>query len=383
VFVIIAKRGWGYGADEEAAQGLRRIARTMYQRNDRTFSIHTPGASQRARGRLARLPARTRLAVLAALASLTLAALLAAPTGLPARAAPGLPALLSCNGPCVGITNPLYPTNGQLVAEGPVGALLTVEGANWPPSTLITIWPAPDADTCAQQQAQPPSYAGTIPVNVAGNASGPYTWPKAANSVNQTYILCAVDGSASVSPDVQSNGITQYIVLAAAAPSLKVAPSNITQGQDSTLTISGQNWLPQQALTVTICSDAHCSTSPIANQTTASAQDGTFQITLTIKGDIAPGSYYVLAVTANGALKAPPGNAPAQLTINTPTPTPTSTPSPTPTPTPTPTPPNSGKGNTLLLVVLLGMLAVVFLVGGIISLAIYMRGQPEERKFPK
>jgi hypothetical protein len=349
----------------------------MYQRTDRIFSIH-------ARGRIARLSAHTRLAALAALASLMLAALLAAPTGRPAHAAPRLPALLSCNGPCIGITNPLYSANGQLVAEGPVGALLTVEGANWPPGTSITIWPAPDANTCAQQQAQPPSYAGTIRVSDAGNASGPYAWPQAANTVNQTYILCAVDGGTTVSPDVQSNGITQYTVLAAAAPSLTVSPSAIVQGQDATLTVSGQNWLPQQPMTVTVCSDPHnCSGSQLTSQTTASVQDGTFQITLTIKGDTEPGPYYVQAVTANGALRAPPGNAPPQLTISTPTPTPTPTPSPTPTPRPPPTPSSNGNGNTLLLVILLGMLAVIFLVGGIISLTVYMRGQSEEQKLLK
>lgn len=360
------------------------MARTMYQRQVRTFPIHTRSVSQQAFGRLARLPAQMRLALLAALASLMLTALLAAPTGQPAHAAPSLPALLSCNGPCIGITNPLYPANGQLVAEGPVGAHLTVEGANWPPSTLVTIWPAPDVNTCAQQQAQPPGDAGTITVNSGGSASGPYTWPQAANNVNQTYILCAVDGGATVSPDVQSNGIDMYTVLAAAAPSLTVSPNTIIQGQDTTLTVSGQNWLPQQPLTVTICSDAHCSTSPIANQTTASAEDGTFQTTFTIKGDTAPGSYFVLASTSNGALRAPPGNAPAQLTVSAPTPTPTPTPSPTPTPRPpSTTPSNNGKGNTLLLVVLLGMLSVVFLVGGIISLTVYTRGQPQERKLLK
>ena len=356
----------------------------MYERQVRMFPIHARSAPQRAFGRLARLPAPMRLALLAALASLTLIALLAAPTGQSARAAPVLPALLSCNGPCIGITNPLYPANGQLVAEGPVGAHLTVEGVNWPASTRITIWPAPDANTCAQQQAQPPNYAGTISVNGDGNASGPYPWPQAANNVNQAYILCAVDGGQSVSPDVQSNGITMYTVLAAAAPSLTISPDAITQGQDTTLTVNGQNWLPSQPLTVTVCSDVHCSTSSIASQTTASGEDGTFQTTLTIQGDTASGSYFVLAATSNGALRAPPGNTPAQLTVSAPTPTPTPTPSPTPTPRPTtPTPTNNGKGNTLLLVVLLGMLSVVFLVGGIISLAVYTRGQQQERKFFK
>lgn len=311
--------------------------------------------------------------MLAALASLTLGVLLAAPGGQPAQAAPARASLLSCNGPCIGITNPLYTSQGQVIAEGPVGAHLAVEGVNWPPSSKITIWPAPDANTCAQQQAQPPSYAGTLSVNGNGNAADTYDWPKAANKVNQTYILCAVDGTTTVSPDVQSNGINTYTVLAANPPSLTVVPGEITQGQPSALTISGQNWFaPQQPIIVNICSDAPCTEGAVASQTTTSTPDGTFRMSLTLKADTAPGSYFVEARTANGALSAPPAGSDAQLTISEPTPTPTPTPSPTPTPTPTP-PSSNGNGSAPLLIVLLGTLSLLFLIGGIISIAIYTR----------
>ena len=342
----------------------------MVRRKNGTHTLHALSA------RAARLPMRVRVAWIAALLSLTLGALLAVPTGQPASAASASPQVLSCNGPCVGITNPLYSSNGQLVAEGPVGAQLTVEGSNWPPSTTLTVWPSPDAATCALQQPTPPAYAGQLTVGGTGIVRGIYPWPMAANNVNQTYLLCAVDGTAITNPVVVSNGINLYTVLAADAPALTLAPTTITPGQDTPLMISGQNWLPQQPLNVTICSDSNCTTPSIASQTTASAQDGTFQITLTIKADTIPGSYFVLATSANGALKAPSQGSPAQLTVSTPTPTPTPTPSPTPTPTPNPTPPNSGKANTTLLIVLLGAVSLLFLIGGIISIAVYTRGGP-------
>lgn len=348
----------------------------MDRRNDGAHAIHTPGVSQRARERMARLPGPSRVAALAAIVSLALGTLLAAPPGPPAYAAPARPYLLSCNSPCVGITNPVYLSQGQQVAEGPVGAHLTVEGANWPAGTLLTIWPAPDAATCAQQQAQPPDYAGQISVHGDGNAQGAYVWPQAVNGVNQTYTLCAVDGTTTVSPGVQPNAPTTYTVLAANPPALTISPSAIIQGQDNAITATGQNWFaPQQAVTVNVCSDASCTQQPIASQTVIPAQDGTFQATLSIPPTTAPGPYFVEAATQNQALIAPPANSPPQLTINapTPTPTPTPTPSPTPTPRPTPTPPGSGKGSNAPLIVLLGTLSLLFLIGGIISLAVYMR----------
>jgi hypothetical protein len=352
----------------------------MNRRHDGNHPGAVPPTLKRARERLARLPAQARIALLAALVSLLFGFLIAIPPGIPAHAAPARPQLPSCNGPCISIANPLYPLEGQLVAEGPVGTILTIEGNYWPSSTTITIWPAPDAATCTAQLAQPPDFAGQIQVGFGGVVQGQhYTWPKAANNVNQTYILCAVDGATTIPANIQSNGITTFTVLAADAPSVTATPTSITQGQDNTtLTVSGQNWLPApQTVIVTVCSDPnHCQDSSIASQITlSSSQYGTFQITLSIKASTDPGVYFVQAVSSGnqGALQAPPSDKPVKVTVSTPTPTPTATPSPTPTPTPTPTRPNNGKGNTTLLIVLLGMFSLLFLVGGIVSIAIYMR----------
>jgi hypothetical protein len=353
----------------------------MYRRTNTTPTLHTPQTRRGAPGHLARLPMQTRVAFLAALASLALGTLLALPTARHAQAAPVIAHVPSCNGPCIGITNPNDFTQGQApVAEGPVGAILTIEGANWPPNTLVSVWPAPDAATCATQLAQPPGYAGQInpPVLSDGTLKGTYVWPSAANNVNQSYVLCAVDGTASNVTTTQSNGVDAYTVLAANPPSVSVTPTAITQGQDTMLSITGQNWVPQQVLNVTVCSDiTNCQATAVTSQSTASSQTGVFQTSLTLQGDTKPGSYFVQVVSQNQALVAPPAGTGAQLTVSapTPTPTPTPSPSPTPTPTPTPTPPAKG-GSSPLLILLLGTLSLLFLIGGIISIAIYTRGSP-------
>lgn len=316
--------------------------------------------------------ARQRV-LLAALAALLVSLLLAAHNGgvgSPVYAAPSIPLALTCVGPCVGITNPLY-QNGS-IAEGPVGAHLTVEGAGWPANTTLMIWPVANGTPCGEQAAD----AGGIPVDAAGNALGIYDWPADAGAVNQAYMLCGKDGA--VVSLVPANAPNTFTVLAAAAPSITVAPLGITQG--GAVEVSGQNWLPAQTVTISICTNFSagtvCASRIIAGTSIDSGQDGSFQVNLNTAADAPPGPYYVIATAHNNALTAPPAGSNPQLTVSTPTPTPTITPTPTvtPTPTATPTPSGGSGGGNALLIALLGMLSMLFLIGGIISLAVYLRG---------
>lgn len=291
--------------------------------------------------------------------------------GRPVHAAPALPRALTCLGPCVGITNPLY-QNGT-IAEGPVGTHLTVQGAGWPANTKLMVWPVANGTPCGQQ----PADAGSIGVDGAGNAAGNYDWPADANAVNQVYMLCAQDGL--VVPVAPANAPNTFTVLAAAAPAVSVTPLAIAQG--GAVVVSGQNWLPAQTVTISICagfSDVSTCASPIIAGTTVGSadQDGSFQVNLNTDPGAPPGPYYVIATAHNGALTAPPAGSDPQLAVNTPTPTPTITPTPTvtPTPTATPTPTRPTGGGNGLLIALLGILSVLFLIGGVISLAVYFRG---------
>lgn len=317
-----------------------------------------------------RSPRQPRLAAgLLALMLLASLGLLLADPPRPAQAHPASAAALTCNGPCVGITNPVY--DGK--AEGPVGAQLTVEGANWPPGTQLAIWPGADAAACA---GQPTGVAGTIPVDLAGTAQGTYTWPLSVNTLNQTYLLCARDGTTTPSPTVQVNAPSSYTVLATAPATFTFSPKTLTPGD--TLTITGSNWLPVQSLTLIICANSPDCTAPIVARSFNANPDGSFSLQPTVPVGTKQGFYFVVVSSDNGALMAPSDTSSPNLLVNAP-PTPTPSPSPTVTPAPTPTPTLStggGKGDTTVLIVVLGTLSLLFLIGGIVSLAVYMRAGP-------
>lgn len=297
--------------------------------------------------------------------------LLGVPPGpTPAQASAQRPLALTCNGPCVGITNPVY--DGK--AEGPVGAHLTLEAANWPPNTTLTVWPALDAAACA---GQPSRDAATLSVDITGNAKATYDWPLTENKVNQTYLLCASDGAIVLNPAVQVNAPSSYTVLAASPASVSVTPNTINEGES--VTISGTNWFPVQLLTIMICASTPACTgdSPVVVRSLNSNDDGTFSIQPNIPLGTPPGLYYVVVASSNGALTAPASGASPNLSINAlPTPTPTATATATPVPTPTPPATSGGKGGTTLLIVVLGTLSLLFLIGGIVSMIIYVRSMP-------
>jgi hypothetical protein len=293
-----------------------------------------------------------------------------APGPTPAAASAQRPLALTCNGPCVGITNPIY--DGK--AEGPVGAHLTVEAANWPPNTTLSIWPGLDAAACANQ---PPGDAKALNVDITGTVTDTYDWPLTENRVNQTYLLCASDGTIVPSPAVQVNAPTSYTVLADRPASVSVSPNTVNEGEN--ITISGKNWLPAQSLTIMVCASTPACTSdpPVIVRSLNSNADGTFSIQTIIPLGTRQSLYYVVVASGNGALTAPSSGSAPNLSINAlPTPTPTATATATPLPTPTPPPNTGGKGGTTLLIVILGTLSLLFLIGGIVSMIIYVRSLP-------
>ncbi len=328
-----------------------------------------PCSGQRHR-RVARLGLCAGLALLAAILGLGLM-LPGAPAARQARAASARPQAPICSGPCVGILSPIF----NNAAEGPVGATLTLDGANWPANTTVTIWPGVNQDACAQTPSS--TITGTLAVDGSGTASGTYFWPLSVNMVNQSYLLCASDGAVTISPGTQDNQPNSYLVLSANPPALSLSAPALNQGD--TLTVSGQNWTPAQPVTVNICSDANCATPALPSQQVTSNDDGTFEVQFSISSSMLPGAYYVQATTNDDALMAPlPKGAPVQFMVNAPTPTPSPSPSPTmkPTPTPTPAPSRGSQSNIALLIFVLGTLSVLFLIGGIISLAVYTRTGP-------
>ena len=317
--------------------------------------------------------ARLLTALLAGLLIELLAGLLGTPAGQAARSSPARPTILTCAGPCVGITHPRSSNNS--VAEGPVGTHLTVEGANWPSGSLLIVWPGVTQAACAQP---PTSDAKTLTVDSAGNAAGVYDWPTDTNQVGQTYMLCASDNGKA--PTATANAPNTFLVLAAQPPLITASAALLAPGDS--LVVSGQNWFTSLTVTISICpaaSDTGTCASPITSLQLSADANGNFQGQLMIPPDASPNSYYLVAANADGTLTAPQAGAPVQITVSEPTPTPTLTPTPTVTATPKPAPgaPSSGgKGSTIFLVVVLGVFSLLFLVGGCISMVVYLRASP-------
>src|SRR6202011_2943361 len=109
-----------------------------------------------------------------------------------------------------------------------------------------------------------------------------------------------------------------FTVLASSPPAISVSPTSVSP--KGTITFSGQNWVPPQAVTITVSNNAF---GPIAANSTG-LNSGTFSVSFVVPSSTQAGSYTFTASTASKLL--------VSGTITT-----TVTPSPTPTPTATAT----------------------------------------------
>ncbi len=158
------------------------------------------------------------------------------------------------------------------------------------------------------------------------------------------------------------------------APSVTVTASPSTVQPGGTITVTGENWLPAQQLTVQVAPSGQSNI--LAEDTPYSDTRGHFSTTLTIPTTATAGTYAVIVVNNDGSLRFHRDN---MLTITALTPTPTPSPSPTPTassspsPTATVTPPGSntsGGGSALtILTFITGGLGILLIVIGVIMFA--------------
>ncbi len=219
---------------------------------------------------------------------------------------------------------------------GPVGENTIVHGANFPPNTALRLAIAPgdsnqDATICTQPVV-------TIPItNLTTDATGSFTenfaWPSVAGQVNQIYSICSLlESNYSVA---SSHDDGPFTVLTSDPPVINFSASSVAAG--GAITITGQNWVPQQQVSVNIAGCAACNPGNTevthGNTTSAGLNSGSFSLTLTIPAATRPGSYVVDALTSSG-LEAFYTTGVKHLTI---TPSTTSNPSPTATAQSSPT----------------------------------------------
>lgn len=312
-------------------------------------------------------------------------------------AAPGqaLAANSGPTGPQITFISPVYAGQNNGFAEGPVGAVVTVQGSGWAPAGGPVSIDLVDTQLDAAGQSgsacvsAPASKRVAIPglqpqaVDSGGNFTASFPWPAAANAVGHSYWACGGQSAATFP------GTNKYTVLGANPPSLSIGNSTSIPAKSS-ITVKGQNWLPgNQQITVLLVPCLNCDAQPLLTQNTNAGSDGAFSVNLTLPDQATAGTtLYVIASNQASSPNVQPAlivngqnNAPSFTVVDQPTPTPSPSPTVTNTPVPTRTSTGGGTGNTSngsssgLLIVLLSALGVVLLLAAVVAVLLFVRSR--------
>jgi hypothetical protein len=276
--------------------------------------------------------------------------------------------------------------NTSNVAEGPVGANVTISGSNLVASDTYLLGYATQAAGCSSGFT---AFTGlSVQTDTNGNFADTFAWPSSLSIVGTIYYICAQDASSN-----QAQSSATFTVAAAQAPAISLqavagappgpgTPSVPTNGYypGSTVEIDGTNFLPNTVqLLVYLTSTPILSASdlqgatqlqPVNGQNITAAADGTVKVTVQIPYSQGAGAFTLSLVSADSQANALPSLlASASLNVAT-APTPTATPLPSPTATPkttviTPPPASTGPGaaKTIALVGLGGLSLALFILG--------------------
>jgi hypothetical protein len=231
---------------------------------------------------------------------------------------------------------------------GPVGENALVHGENFPSNRQLSILLAPGNSNNGPSVCKSPvATVGNVTTSDAGTFELHFSWPAAAGSVNDTYSICSIlaSGTGGVA-SFRDDG--PFTVLSSNAPGISVAPASLNPG--SSVTVSGQNWVPPQQVSITITGSNQLAS---ATTTSSGLNSGTFSVNISIPSGAQPGSYVVSADTSNNLLHSGTQNinialapTPTATATATPTATPTDTPSATDTPNATSTASTSSTGTS-------------------------------------
>lgn len=329
------------------------------------------------RGRANRAAARG-LVLGVALAALALAA---------AGGSPSLASAHPQDTPMVTIQIPAPNSNG--VAQGPVGANLTIDGSGFTDGHTYQLGYAQVSQQCGTIGSTLPTFAGGTVTTSGGAFSTTVQWPAGAANVGGRYYICVTDTTDATQPPVQSSDI--FRVVAASAPTFKLMDPSTSaplQGPPyllyigSQVTISGQNFAPGSLTLI-----AYLSKQPIksgsdldgatslntTNSSSITTQDtGNVTATVLIPASVSAGSYYLYLVSSDRQGSSLPSlMASVQVTLAQ---QPTATPKPSPTATPKATATPGGNSSTgpglgrTLGVIGLSLLSLILLIAGVLLL---------------
>lgn len=313
-----------------------------------------------------------------ALAALALAA---------AGGAPSLALAHPQDTPTVSIVIPTPNSNG--VAQGPVGANLTLNGSGFTDGHTYQLGYVPQSQGCVNTGPSIPSFANGTVTTSGGAFTTTVQWPSGASNVSGEYYICALDTTAA-QPPAQSGDL--FRVVAASAPTFKLLDPSTSaplQGPPyllyigSQATISGQNFAPG-GLTLQV----YLSQQPIklgsdfdgatllstANRTAITTKDsGNVTATIQIPASVSTGTYNLYLVSSDRQGSSLPSlMAAVQVTLAQ---QPTATPKPSPTATPKATATPAGSSSTgpglgrILGVIGLSLLSLILLIAGVLLLA--------------
>lgn len=216
---------------------------------------------------------------------------------------------------------------------GPVGENASVEGDNYPANQqyrLVLV--QGDSNNDATLCKSPVATVGTATSSSAGQFYQNFSWPAAAGQVNKGYSICAIltaDGSVASSKD---DG--PFTVLTSSPPVIDISSTSVAAG--STVTVTGHNWVPPQAVNINIagCADCEPGNTEVGTVTTHSTglNDGSFSVVMTIPATTKAANYVVNALTQSG-MDANHTTGVKHLTITAAAPTATATVTPTVTAT--------------------------------------------------
>ncbi len=184
---------------------------------------------------------------------------------------------------------------------GPVGENASVKGENYPANQqyrLVLV--QGDSNNDATLCKSPVATVGTATSNSAGQFYQNFSWPVAAGQVNKGYSICAIliaDGSVASSKD---DG--PFTVLTSGPPVIDISSTSVAAG--STITVTGHNWVPPQAVNINIagCADCEPGNTEVGMVTTHSTglNDGSFSVVMTIPANTKAANYVVDALTQSG-----------------------------------------------------------------------------------
>lgn len=186
---------------------------------------------------------------------------------------------------------------------GPVGENTIVHGANFTANTNLRLVVSPgdsnnDATVC--QQSLLTIVVGTTTTDNTGGFTQNFAWPGAAGKVNQGYSICALLVSDNSTASSRDDG--PFTVLTASPPVITLSKSSVAAG--NTVTVSGQNWVPPQAVSINIAGCAACEpgNTEVTNVSVNSTglNSGSFSKVITIPASTKPGNYVVDALTPSG-----------------------------------------------------------------------------------